>query len=152
MIPATNATRARTRHDKRDAYYGVDLAPKQEREKRPAKPAPKANTYVRANLLVLLLLSGIIMVVFGIVPANYDASIQQHINQTIKDTAAINIEIENLEVQIKNASGISRIESRAIEELGMIYPLPEQFVFIVDGTVQVNDFAQYIKENAYELW
>ncbi|MDR1135703.1 MAG: septum formation initiator family protein [Clostridiales Family XIII bacterium] len=153
MTPAAER-RTEYRYEKRNAYYGMDMAakPKPEREQRVSRPAAGVNPYVKINLLIILVLGGVMAVIFGIMPANYEASVQQEINQTIKDIAAVNVEIESLEIQVKNVSGISYIESRAIEELGMIYPAPEQFVFITNNSVRVNDFAQYIKENAYELW
>ena len=61
-------------------------------------------------------------------------------------------EIEKLSVKIEKGTGINVIELRATEELGMIYPTAEQVVYIEEKPAPVNDFAQYIRENAYQLW
>jgi hypothetical protein len=34
----------------------------------------------------------------------------------------------------------------------MIYPTADQVVYLEGAPPPVNDFAQYIKENAYQLW
>ena len=63
-------------------------------------------------------------------------------------------EIETLQIMISSAVNIETVEKRALE-MGMVYPSPEQFVYLRDEIAELrdaDDFAQYIKENAYDLW
>jgi cell division protein FtsL len=131
--------------------YGAGIRPEEARPARTAKqpaPVPRAD---KARVLLLLAMAGLIGV--GVTLANTcAASIKRDINQTLKETAEVQVDIESLEIKIDSLTGIEAIESRATEELGMAYPAPGQFIFIEEEPAQINDFAQHIMENAYELW
>ncbi|MDR2133428.1 MAG: hypothetical protein LBP30_08860 [Clostridiales Family XIII bacterium] len=125
-----------------------------------AKPEPKParekrkdaiSAWDKGGMLTLLLLAGLLGIGMVIASA-WMTSIKYEINQitaAVEETCA---EIEKLTVKIEKSTGINVIELRAINELGMIYPSAEQVVYIEDEPPPMNDFAQYIKENAYRLW
>jgi cell division protein FtsL len=121
-----------------------------------AKPVrEKSNGAISAwdkgGMLLLLLFAGLVGI--GMILASaWTTSIKYEINQVERAVETTYAEIEKLTVQIEKASGINVIELRATRELGMIYPTAEQVVYIEEEPTPMNDFAQYIKENAYQLW
>ncbi|MDR1245825.1 MAG: hypothetical protein LBK57_02215 [Clostridiales Family XIII bacterium] len=103
------------------------------------------------GMFLLLIFAGIIGV--GMINASgWMTSIQYDINNVVKATDAVYEEIDKLTVKIEKGTGIGVIEYRAVNELGMIYPTADQVVYAEKEPLPVNDFAQYIKENTYQLW
>jgi hypothetical protein len=132
--------------------YGIDmrpaaLAPKPQKKGGDGAKRSGALPAIAAVSVVFLLL-GLGMVVF----ITLEMSVKHEINQTVRATGEISAEIENLEVKIRSGAGLDLIERRAVEELGMIYPSADQLVYLNDEPAEVRDFAQYVKENAYQLW
>jgi hypothetical protein len=99
----------------------------------------------------MLIFAGLVGVAM-IIASSWMTAIQFDINRISKDTAEIRSEIEKLAVKIETGTSIGVIEYRATNELGMIYPSAEQVVYLEEEPAPVNDFAQYIKENAYVIW
>jgi len=127
--------------------YGFDMKPKQEKtvsEYRNSFITTKDKVIIIFYLLLIGILCGML-----IVSAAYTARVKHEINTVRRDNAQIVGVIENLNVDIKNATNLRTIEEKAIEELGMIYPLPEQFVFLSRPERPSGDFAMLLKEQAF---
>ena len=121
-----------------------------------AKPAREksgeaVSVWDKGGMLLLLLFAGFVCVGM-IIACAWMSSIQYEINRITKAAETTWEELEKLSVKIEKGTGIGVIELRATEELGMIYPAAEQVVYIEEEPAPVNDFAQYIRENAYQLW
>lgn len=100
-----------------------------------------------ATVIVLgLIMLGIIFI------SAYCASIKNEINKVNKEIVALQEEIDYLKLEIESGSNIATIEQRALDELGMIYPTADQFVYVEGIKADSGDMAQVIKENAYEPW
>jgi hypothetical protein len=154
MVAAKQGYRFRERERTLDFRHGFSPIPAERTPE--SEPAPKRSKDAlpaldKGGILLLLILAGIVGIGMLIASA-WMNSIQYDINQTVKATEAVYKEIEQLTVRIEKGTGISVIEQRATDELGMIYPTAEQMVYIEGDPPQMNDFAQYIKENAYQLW
>lgn len=105
----------------------------------------------KRKLLSFIIMIGILGVIILSIHA-YCSIIKHDINKINSETAAIQTEIENIQVNIEKARNINTIEQKALNELGMIYPTSDQFVYITGDEEDVQDFAQLIKENAYQVW
>lgn len=100
-------------------------------------------------LLFTIILIGIIGLGLVITTA-YAANIKYQINDTIKENDIIRGEIENLTVQVNEATNIQTLEVKAQTELGMVYPTMDEFVFIAAEEEPSEDFAMIIKAEAYQ--
>lgn len=98
-------------------------------------------------LLALTLFVGLLCVGLILTTA-YAAKVKYNINNLTNENAVITGEIEALNVKIKTGTNLQTIEQKAISEIGMVYPTPDQFVF-VDGKKPAKDFALALKEQAY---
>lgn len=107
----------------------------------------KDRKYAIATIIVLgLIFLGMISV------SAYCASINDEINKVNREISVLQEEIDFLKVEIESGLNIATIEQKALEELGMIYPTADQFVFAEGKKAKNNNMAQAIKENAYESW
>ncbi|MDR3295853.1 MAG: cell division protein FtsL [Clostridiales Family XIII bacterium] len=146
------------RQAENDIRYGINMRPSLLKPVKTEKTAPKpekagiTHTPGVKRLLMGALTVAILVGAGMIITTTYASAIKFNINLTRGMTTELMGEIENLEVRIKTGNGVDVIERRATEELGMLYPAPEQFVFLEEEPETVADFAQYIKENAYQLW
>ena len=109
---------------------------------------PLITLWDKIKMISLILTAGFLCVCL-IISAAYSANVKYEINTIIKENAALSGEIENLNVQIKNATNIRSIEKKAAEGLGMIYPASEQFVFLSHHEKPKGDFAMLLMEHAY---
>jgi cell division protein FtsL len=139
-------------YEYQDSYkrYGLDMKPRT--AKKENIKSKSSSTRINANdkfrLLILTVFTGVLCVGL-ILSTAYAASVKYHINTLIKENAVIQGEIENLNVKIESASNIQIVETRAVTELGMVYPNPDQLVFIDGNRETVKDFALVLKEQAY---
>jgi cell division protein FtsL len=139
-------------YEYQDSYKrsGLDMKPstvKKENIKSKSQSST-INAKDKSRLLMLTVLIGVLCI--GVILSTaYAASVKVHINTMIKENAVIQGEIENLNVKIESASNIQIVESRAVTELGMVYPTSEQLVFINGTQEKVKDFALALKEQAY---
>jgi len=127
--------------------YGLDMKPKADKFVA-VKREPEITLSERVKTLTTLFLAGLLSVLI-IISIAYTAGVTYEINMITKDNKQISGEIDNLNVNIKNATNIRHIEKMAQEELGMIYPSPERFVFLTRHEKPQGDFAMLIKEQAY---
>ena len=102
----------------------------------------------RLVLIILTILAGLIGIGL-VISSAFSASIKYDINMLIKENAVIQGEIENLNVEIKEASNIGTIETRAIEELGLVYPDYTQFRYLDKAKEEDYSLASIIKDRAY---
>ena len=100
-------------------------------------------------LFVAVILMGIIGLGLVITTA-YAAEVKYRINETLRENEILRGEIENLKVRVNEANNIQTLEIKAQTELGMIYPAPEQFVFIAEEEEPPADFAMLIRTGAYQ--
>lgn len=100
-------------------------------------------------LLLTIILIGIIGLGLVITTA-YAANVKYQANATIKENDIIRGEIENLTVQVNEATNIQTLEVKAQIELGMVYPKVDEFVFIASEQETAGDFAMIIKSEAYQ--
>lgn len=101
------------------------------------------------QLLAAVVCIGILLI--GILVLNaYAASIQVTINALTKENATLENEIDTLNMKIDSNTSIAQIETYAMEELNMAYPKSDQCIYIEDGAKLRADFAQTLKEKAYD--
>ncbi|QAT43314.1 cell division protein FtsL [Aminipila luticellarii] len=127
--------------------YGFDMKPKKVhkvKQKKKSNVTPKD----RIAIMFLTIVIGALCVAVIITTA-YSASIKYHINNVIRENEVITGEIENLTVQLNKANNIQAIEYKATTELGMVYPNPNDFIYITPEEKPVKDFALLLKEEAY---
>lgn len=127
--------------------YGFDMKPKKKlmsRQKKKSSVTPKD----RIAMMFLSVVIGVLCVSIIITTA-YSASIKYEINKIIKDNAVIIGEIENLSVKLNQANNIKTIEQKATTQLGMIYPDPNEFIYVKQEEELVKDFALILREEAY---
>ena len=134
-------------HQNNYKRYGLDMKP------RAARPEARAESPViphgeKARAVLMLLLAGIFCV-GAIISTAYAASVKFEVNSISKGNAGLLCEIENLNVEVKNATNIRTIEEKAENQLGMVYPLPEQFVFLSTREKPQGDFGALLMEQAY---
>ena len=136
-------------YEYQDSYkrYGIDLKPKAEPV---VKPKKKSGVTAKDRLAIMALtfVTGLVCISLIIATA-YGASIKYDINNMIKENAVITGEIENLTVKLNQANNIQTIEQRAAAELGMVYPNPDEFIYVQHSEAPVKDFALVLKEEAY---
>ena len=65
-----------------------------------------------------------------IIAAAYGAAVNYNNNKLRDSNAALQGEVEMLEIQIQSANNIAEIQSRAEGELGMAYPGVDQLVLL----------------------
>lgn len=94
----------------------------------------------------LLLIFVLMLAVIGITA--YNSKIQYDINKMNNQIAETQKEIQNLQVQIKTATNITNLESRALE-LGLVYPNYDQIVYLESQEANIEDFALALMESAY---
>lgn len=138
-------------YEYQDSYkrYGLDMKPQTvKKEIRSKRSSAVINAKDKFRLLLLTAFVGVLCIGL-ILSTAYAASIQYHINTMIKENRVIQGEIENLNVKIESASNIQIVEAKASAELGMVYPVAEQLVFIGGSMETVKDFALVLKEQAY---
>jgi hypothetical protein len=126
-------------------------APGKPRDTARAKTGKAVSAPDITAMVLILIFAGLIGVGMT-VASSWMSSIQYDINRVVRATEETYAEIEKLTVKIEKGTGIGVIEHRATSELGMIYPTADQVVYIEEEPPSINDFAQYIKENAYQLW
>lgn len=127
--------------------YGIDMKPKKAsviKQKKKSSVTPRD----RVAMIFLTIIIGMLCVSVIITTA-YSASIKYEINNIIKENGVITGEIENLTVKLNQANNIQAIEQKAMTQLGMIYPDPNEFIYIKPEDEPVRDFALLLREEAY---
>lgn len=134
--------------------HGIDMRPQEERIERIERVETNPSIYAgvgakeKVGILFLIILVGVVCISLILTTA-YSANMKFNINAMIKENTIIEGEIENLNVKIKTGTSLEVVEKRALEELGMVTPNANQFVFITPTEEPVKDFALALKERAY---
>jgi outer membrane murein-binding lipoprotein Lpp len=86
----------------------------------------------------------------------YKTSLQSHIARTNAQIRVAEDEIAEMNLRFEMEFNSRRLFEKA-QALGMIVPGEDQLIYIGDAAKisqlpEHSDFAQYIRENAYELW
>lgn len=129
--------------------YGLEMKRRQvaPRPKKEIKAQPMISPKEKVMIMALTVCVGLVCI--GLIASTaYAASIKYRINSTIKESAVLEGEIENLNVKIKSQTNIQLVEEKAKNELGMVYPTVNQYVYI-DQVPEVKDFAIVLKAQAY---
>ena len=95
----------------------------------------------------LLLIFVLLLAMIGLTA--YNSKIQYDINRMNNQISETQKEIQNLQVQIKRASNINNLQTRA-EELGMVYPDFDQIAYLDSGEPAIADFATALKQTVYQ--
>lgn len=102
----------------------------------------------KTKLIFVLVLFGALVCGMIMLTA-YSSDIKYNINGMNKEIRMVEGEIENLIVEIKQASSIESIEEKAKLQLGMAYPLNSQIVFIDKMDITESELASALKEEAF---
>lgn len=132
--------------------YGLDMRPVNVNTAGEEAKHTRAvlNSKDKARLVVFTIFTGLLCICL-IITAAYSAKVKYNINGLLAEADAVQGEIENLNVAIKSAAGITAIEQKAITQLGMIYPSTEQITYIFNDSDDIKDFDLALKEIAYSI-
>lgn len=125
--------------------YGVDLRPAETEEKKvksTAKPAVTANPGEKLMILFVMAAVGVCCIVMIFLQA-YTSDINYNIYTLNQNIAAMENDIDDLNVILQSQNNLSLIEGYATETLGMIYPESDQIVSI-SGLVGSEEVDTYI--------
>lgn len=103
---------------------------------------------VLAKTVAVLIFAGILLIATVFLTAKA-TEIKYSINNTMRQNAALQKEIDVLEVKIGSANSIESIEQYATEKLGMRYPKAGQSIYLTIDRAANKDLVQRIKEKAY---
>ena len=103
---------------------------------------------VLAKTVAVLIFAGILLIATVFLTAKA-TEIKYSINSTMRQNAALQKEIDVLEVKIGSANSIESIEQYATEKLGMRYPKAGQSIYLAIDRAATKDLVQRIKEKAY---
>ncbi|NCB41194.1 MAG: hypothetical protein EOM59_01035 [Clostridia bacterium] len=128
--------------------YGFDMRPLDKKVEEP-KARPKAiGIKQRVQSFVLVILCGFIFI--GLIGLNaFSSKLQYDINTLNKEILSVERVVQNLEVDIKTATNITTVESKALS-IGMVYPTFEEMIYLDSHTGVLEDFALALRESAYE--
>ena len=103
---------------------------------------------VLAKTVAVLIFAGILLIATVFLTAKA-TEIKYSINSTMRQNAALQKEIDVLEVKIGSANSIESIEQYATEKLGMRYPKAGQSIYLTIDRAANKDLVQRMKEKAY---
>ena len=101
------------------------------------------------QLIAIAVIVGILLIGLLVVNA-YAASLQCSINDLTRANMALEDEIDALNMKIYTGTSIEQIESYAMDELNMKYPVSSQCIYIDEDAVLMDNFAASIRQRAYE--
>lgn len=105
-------------------------------------------TKEQKKVLFMTLLGGILCLLI-VVMTSYAAQLQVENNQLAKNIDSMQGQVDLLDIKIKSATNVSTIETKAVSELGMVYPTTDSMIYVTDGDAPSGDFATVVKEKAY---
>ncbi|MEA4922030.1 MAG: cell division protein FtsL [Eubacteriaceae bacterium] len=101
----------------------------------------------KKKLIILLLAAGLVCV--GIIIAGAYAATVNYTNNQLRDSnAALQGEVESLQIEIQSANNLATIEKKATKEIGMVYPEGQQLVVLSGKTEPDKNFAADLKKSA----
>ena len=133
--------------------YGIDMKPERvkpvKRRKRLVINPDARNKAETAKLAFSAVGILGLLAVISIVITAFCAGLQYDINQTVKDNAVLQGEIENLQAELYTAGNIEKVESTATGALGMKYASEKKRVYVYSDDVPSEGFYALIREKAY---
>ena len=127
--------------------HGFDMRPKVTKPVYEPKPST-VSLQERIKIISLVFLAGLLCIGL-IISTAYVAGVRHEINNLSRQSLRVQGEIENLNIKVQRATNIRTIEQRAKEELGMIYPSPENFIFLSPDARPQGDFATRLRVQAF---
>ena len=138
-----------------------NYSPRQQRRKTPLWTERRAGAGRRStgvlsaaekgHILILLVAIGIIGI--GVIIAGaYAAMVNYHNNELKEQNAALQSEVQSMEIDLESATNLANIEKKASKELGMVYPDGDSLVVIKKSASASKDtgLAANLKKNAFE--
>lgn len=92
------------------------------------------------------------LIAIGIIIAGaYAAAVNYHNNQLREENAALQSEVESLNIELESAANLANIEKKASSQLGMVYPDGDKLVVIEKNPSKQteNNLAANLKKNAF---
>lgn len=131
--------------------YGLEMKPEKNSRKKIKVAAAKAATFTAKDKLFVIFLTIFLggLCISLIIGSAYAAKIKFQTNTIIKETSVLQGEIENLNVEIKSQNSIETIESKAINDYGMVYPDASEYIKLTDSNAP-KDFALALKQQAFD--
>jgi len=127
--------------------HGIELKPKA--VTKPTAETQSATITIQDKIKIIFLIFLVGTLCIGVVITSaYVASVRHEINTINRYSTTLRGEIENLNVRIETATNIRVIEEKALNDLGMIYPSHDQFVFLQNRERSHGDFAMRLKRHA----
>ena len=99
-------------------------------------------------ILLAVLLAGLVGLMI-IVSAAYAATINYQNNKIKNDIAALEGEVESLQIDIQSSNNIAVIEKAATQKLGMVYAEGDKCVAVKNDKQPEKNFAAKLKEDAF---
>jgi len=128
--------------------YGFDMRPLEKRTEESKPKSKPIGVKQRVQSFVLLILCGFIFI--GLIGLNaFSSKLQYDINTLNKEILSVKRVVQNLEVDIKTATNITTVESKALS-IGMVYPTFEEMIYLDSHAGVLEDFALALRESAYE--
>lgn len=130
--------------------YGLEMKPKKLTKKKIKGAASKPVSFSAKDKLFMIFLTIFLggLCISLIIGSAYAAKIKYHTNEVIRQTSVLQGEIENLNVEIKSQNSIEAIESKAINDYGMVYPDASEYIKLTDSDAP-KDFALALKQQAF---
>jgi cell division protein FtsL len=100
------------------------------------------------RLILIVALIGIILISIVLLSA-YAAELKIGNNTLVANNAALQGEIDMLDVKITEANSIDQIEEIAINDLGMVYADADEYIVISGDDAPNGSLALTIRGNAY---
>ena len=105
------------------------------------------NSLQRRSILIVVLI-GMILASIVLLSA-YAAELKVGNNALAANNAALQGEIDMLDVKIMSANSIDQIEAIATSELGMVYADASEYIVITGDDMPTGSLALMIRGNAY---
>ena len=99
-------------------------------------------------MLVAIGIIGIGVIIAGA----YAAMVNYHNNELKEQNAALQSEVQSMEIDLESATNLANIEKKASKELVMVYPDGDSLVVIKKSSSASKDtgLAANLKKNAFE--
>ena len=104
----------------------------------------------RSDRNLFLFLTAIVLAVFILAALSAYAASIQHANNVLEaQNASLQAEIDSLNSQIVEETKVTKVESIATEEYGMVYPTSENCIYIDENGESGQNLASTIRSEAY---
>lgn len=104
------------------------------------------NVKAKISMLLAIVFVGVLVTVM-VVGTAFASELTYQNNELKKENAKIAKEIQTMRVEVQASSNVGKIENTALNKLGMVYPVGDQFI-----QVKKNDqagFASKLRDEAF---